>query len=49
MRSKPSALKREYPALKKMKFLNFSILWAIFALLDPDPDLNCESVSDPGT
>jgi hypothetical protein len=33
---KPSALKREHPALQNMKFLNF--LWVIFVLLDPDPD-----------
>ncbi len=32
---KPSALKREHPALKKMKFINFFLcLWVIFALLD---------------
>jgi hypothetical protein len=35
---KPSALKREHPALQKMKFINcFLFFWAIFALLDPDP------------
>jgi hypothetical protein len=35
---KPSALKRELPALQKMKFINlFLCLWVIFALLDPDP------------
>jgi hypothetical protein len=33
---KPSALKREHPALQNMKFLNF--LWVIFVLLDRDPD-----------
>jgi hypothetical protein len=39
---KPSALKREHPALQKLKFINFFLfLWVIFALLDPDPD--CES------
>ncbi len=37
--AKPSALKREHPALQNMKFLNFILfLWAIFALLDPDTD-----------
>jgi hypothetical protein len=37
---KPSALKREHPALQKMKFINcFQFIWAIFALLDPDTDL----------
>ncbi len=35
---KPSALKREHPALQKMKFINFFLfLWVIFALLGPDP------------
>jgi hypothetical protein len=35
---KPSALKREHPALQNMKFLNFFLLlWVIFALMDPDP------------
>ncbi len=37
LQKKPSALKREHPALQKMKFVNFFLfLWAIFALLDPD-------------
>ncbi len=40
----PSALKKEHPALKKIKFINcFLFFWAIFAILDPDPD--CESGS----
>ncbi len=35
---KLSALKREHPALQKMKFINFLIfLCVIFALLDPNP------------
>jgi hypothetical protein len=39
MSKKPSALKREHPALQNMKFLNFFLLLrVIFALLDPDPD-----------
>jgi hypothetical protein len=39
LQKKPSALKREHPALQNMKFLNFFLLlWVIFALLDPDPD-----------
>jgi hypothetical protein len=43
---KPSALKKEHPALPKMKFINcFILFWAIFGLLDPDP----ESETDPGT
>jgi hypothetical protein len=33
---KPSAPKREYPALQNMKFLNFFTFVVIFALLDPD-------------
>ena len=42
LQEKPSALKREHPALQKMKFMNFFLcLWVIFALLDPD----CESGS----
>jgi hypothetical protein len=39
LQEKPSALKREYPALQKMKFINFFLcLLVIFALLDPDTD-----------
>jgi hypothetical protein len=39
LQEKPSALKREHPALQKMKFMNFFLcLWVIFALLDPDSD-----------
>ncbi len=39
LQKKPSALKREHPALQNMKFLSFYLfLWVIFALLDPDPD-----------
>jgi hypothetical protein len=38
---KPSALKKEPPALQKMKFITFFLcLWVIFARLDPD--LDCE-------
>jgi hypothetical protein len=34
-----SALKSEHPELQNIKVLYFfSILWVIFALLDPDPD-----------
>ncbi len=39
LQEKPSDLKREYPALRKMKFLYFLkfflFLWVIFVLLDP--------------
>ncbi len=46
LQEKTSALKREHPALQKMKFINFFLcLLVIFALLDPDPDLD----TDPGT
>jgi hypothetical protein len=39
IQKKPSALKREHPALQKMQFLNFLLLLCvIFAHLDPDPD-----------
>jgi hypothetical protein len=34
LQEKLSALRREHPALQKMKILSFFI----FALLDPDPD-----------
>ncbi len=40
LHEKPSALKREYPALQKMKFINFFLsLWVIFTLPDPDADV----------
>jgi hypothetical protein len=43
---KPSALKREHPALQNMKFKFFLFLWVIFALLDPgDPDSKSGSES----
>jgi hypothetical protein len=36
---KPSALKREHPAIQNMKFLKkILLLWVIFALIDPDRD-----------
>jgi hypothetical protein len=39
LQKKPSALKREHPALQNMKFLHFFLLlWVIFALLDPDSE-----------
>ncbi len=38
LQGKPSALKREHPALQKKKFNNFlQLLWDFFALMDPDP------------
>jgi hypothetical protein len=43
LQKKPSALKREHPALQNMKFLNFLLLlWVIFALLDPDPNFDLD-------
>jgi hypothetical protein len=46
LQEKPSALRREHPALQKFKFINFFLcLWVIFALLDPYPD--CESGYGP--
>jgi hypothetical protein len=46
LQERPSALKREHPALQKMKFINgFLFFWVIFALLDPNPD--CESKFNP--
>jgi hypothetical protein len=39
LQEKPSALKRENPTHQNIKFLNFFLLlWAFFALLDPDPE-----------
>ncbi len=36
LQKKPPAHKRGHPTLQNMEF--FLLLWAIFALLDPDPD-----------
>ncbi len=48
LQEKPSALKREHPALQKMKFINFFLcLWVIFALLDTDPDPGTPLHPDP--
>jgi hypothetical protein len=51
MKEKPSAIKREHPALQKMKLIkSFLCLRVIFALVDPDPDRESGSVngfSDP--
>jgi hypothetical protein len=39
LQEKPSALKREQPALQHMKFYYFFLFLLVnFALLDPDPD-----------
>jgi hypothetical protein len=44
----PSALKREHPALQKMKFINFILfLWVIFALLDPKDPIESGINPDP--
>jgi hypothetical protein len=48
LQEKPSALKREHPALQNMKILYFFLfLWVIFALLDPDPDPATQINADP--
>jgi hypothetical protein len=54
LQKKPSGLKREHPALQKMKFINFFIFFGvIFALLDLDRDpgtpIEFGSNPDPGT
>jgi hypothetical protein len=38
LQEKPSALKREHPALQNMKFFFSIFVGNFFALLDPDPD-----------
>jgi hypothetical protein len=38
LQERPSASKREHPALQKRIFLIFSIIVGHFPLLDPDPD-----------
>jgi hypothetical protein len=46
LQEKPSALKREYPALQSMKIPYFFLfLRVIVALLDPDPHFGCGSRS----
>jgi hypothetical protein len=46
LQEKPSALKREHPALQKIKCINFfPCWWVIFALLDPDT--NPETLLNP--
>jgi hypothetical protein len=48
LQEKPSALKREHPALQNMKFLYFfQFMWVIFALLDPDPNQTTQINVDP--
>jgi hypothetical protein len=47
---KPSALKREHPALQNMKILDFFLIFGvIFALLDPDPEPQFESGTGSGS
>jgi hypothetical protein len=47
LQEKPSALKREHPALQKKKILSFFLFFGdIFALLDPDPKFLCGSGSN---
>jgi hypothetical protein len=45
LQKKPSALRREHPALQNMKFLLVLFLVVIFAFLDPD--LADETSADP--
>jgi hypothetical protein len=48
LQEKPTALKREHPALQNMKILYFFLyLWVIFALLDPDPEPATQINADP--
>jgi hypothetical protein len=49
VQEKPSALKREHPALQNnLKILYFFLyLWVIFALLDPDTDPATQINADP--
>jgi hypothetical protein len=48
LQEKPSALKKEHPALQNMKILYlFLFLWVIFSLLDPDPDPATQINADP--
>jgi hypothetical protein len=48
LQEKPTALKREHPALQNMKFLYFFLfLWVIFALLDPDPAIPINADPEP--
>jgi hypothetical protein len=48
LQEKPSACKREHPALQNIKFLYFFFLyflWLIFVLMDMDPDFKSRSGS----
>jgi hypothetical protein len=48
LQEKPSALKKEHPALQNMKILYFFLFfWIIFPLLDPDPDPATQINADP--
>jgi hypothetical protein len=58
VQEKPSALRREHPALQRqnMKYFNFfQFLWVIFVLLDPDSESGSgstgldESGTNPGS
>jgi hypothetical protein len=45
LRNKPSALKREHPAIQNLKFINFFLfLCVIFALLDPVSESGSETL-----
>ncbi len=50
LQEKPSAPKREHPAIQKMKFINFFLfLWVIYAILEPNqvPDLGTSLYPNP--
>jgi hypothetical protein len=48
LQEKPSALKREHPALQNVKILNFFLyFWVMFALLDPDTYPATQLNADP--
>jgi len=48
LQKKPSAFKRGHPTLQNMNLNNFFLLlWVIFALLDPNPDLVTRLNPDP--
>ncbi len=48
LKEKPSALKREHPALQKLNFINFFLcLWDTIVLLDPDTDPGSPFNPDP--
>jgi len=49
LQKKPSALKREHPALKTWNFLIFSTIVVIFALLDKDTEYGSMDLIESGS